>query len=365
MKKLLLAFFSVGIVCSVQSQVVLEEDFQGFANNGTIEFVAEPDDADADDWLNIDLDFIPANAGGPQDWFGNTDYRYIEEDVIVGDTNFIMASQSWLDGFAPGNRNYLITPEIEVSEDMILTFSVSTRQGPRYADGLSVVVSPDADMSDLENNFSDVLFRQAQMVEATGWNEDFYGDAFASCSAGNGLDIAAYCWYPEVGDGTGGTGYVHADSYTLMDYLILDDAGTNYVGTLEPHTVSLADYVGETIRIAFLHDSDDDNLIGVDDIIVEVETANALAELSFNEFLSIYPNPATEAINLDFSVFVKNNAVVNIYDSNARLISSETYAGSQLNTNNVIDISNLTAGVYSMQVVVDGQNSVAKNFMKR
>lgn len=356
MKKILLACLTVGFAVAGQSQIVLEQDFQDFANGGTIDFVAEPDDAEAEDWLNIDLDNLLANASGPQDWFATTDYLYIEVPDIVGDTNFIMGSQSWLDGFAPGNRNYLITPEVEVTGPMMLSFKVSTRQGPRYADGLSVVVSPDADMSDLENNFSDVLFRQAQMVEETSWNEDFYGDPYLGCSAGGGLDIASYCWYPS-------TGYIHADSYTNSDYLQLDDAGTNYVGLLEPHTVDLSAYIGQTIRIAFLHDSDDDNLIGVDDIVVEMATS--VTELTFNQLLNVYPNPATEAINLDFSEFVTTSAVVNVYDANARLILSETFTGIELKGNNMINIADLAEGVYSMQVVVDGETSVARNFLKK
>lgn len=365
MKKILLVLFVFASALAVNAQVLLEQDFQGFANGGDIPFVEEPDDAFPEDWLNIDLDNLEANASGPQFWFGTDDYLYIEQPEIVGDTNFIMGSQSWLVGFAPGNRNYLITPEIEVEEGTTLTFSVSTRQGPRYADGMSVRVAPDGDISDPDSWFPDVLFTTAQMVEETSWNEDYYGDPFTGCSAGNDLNIDQYCWYPAVGDGTNGTGYVHADSYTLEEYLVLDAAGTNYVGLLEPHTVSLDAYSGQTIRIGFVHDSDDDNLIGLDDIIVQVSDPDAVAEFTFDQLVNVYPNPATEALNIDFSEFVRDMAQVTIYDASGKVVRSTMYSGAQLLAFQSIDIEDLPAGVYSLRVTVDQVNVVGKNFLKK
>ncbi len=365
MKKILLVLFVFASAVATNAQILLEQDFQGFANGGDIPFVEEPDDAFPEDWLNIDLDNLPANATGPQNWFGTDDYLYIEQPEIVGDTNFIMGSQSWLVGFEPGNRNYLITPEIEVVTGTVLTFSVGVRQAPRYADGLSVLVTPDGDISDVESNFTDNIFTQAQMVEETSWNEEIYGDPFTGCIAGNELDIAAYCWYPAPGDGTNGTGYLHADAYTNEEYLLIDAVGTNYVGLLEPHTVSLEAYAGTTIRIAFLHDSDDDNLIGVDDIIVEVASPDAVAEFTFDQLVNVYPNPATEALNIDFSEFVKEMAQVNIYDASGKIVSSTMYSGAQLLAFQAIDVADLPVGIYSLRITVDQVNVVGKNFLKK
>lgn len=362
MKKILLALLCVGLINLVQSQVVFSEDFQIFANSGDFPTVAEPDDAEPEDWVNVDLDNLEANAGFPQDWYGDDDFRYDLEDV-VGDTNFIMASRSWLVGFAPGNRNYLIMPELEVTANMTLTFEVSAFQGPRYQDGMSVVVSPDGDMTDLEVNFSDYLFREAQMVEDVSWNADYYpNDDYTGCSANNGLDIASYCWYPStLGDGTGGTGYVHADSYTLTDYFLPND--DNYMPTLEPHTVSLADYVGETIRIAFLHDSDDDNLLGLDNIVVEMFTG--IEEFSFDQLVEFYPNPASNYLHINFSEFVENTVEMNVIDTKGSIVMSRLFGGNEITLQQNLDISTLPAGIYNMQLNIDNAAAVSKTFIKK
>lgn len=373
MKKTILtlsAFFTFGL--TVQAQVLLEQDFQGFANGGEIPFIAEPDDAEEGDWISYDEDGLEDGSTGsttrPGNWYGSLDFRYFENEEIV-DTNFVMASSSWMDGFAPGNRNWLITPEIEITGPAVLSWKSAPFQTPRYADGYSVWVSPDGSMLEPGSDFSDKLYTEAQMVSSDSWNQDYYGDIdYSGCSAPTDPNATDVCWFPETyGTGTDGTsGYRHAANVTDMDYIGIDpdaDNPQNYTGFLEPHTIDLSAYVGQTIRIAWLHDSDDDNLISVDDILVEIPTG--LADIPFKDIVGMYPNPATEVLNLDFTSFVKQEAVVTIYDVNGKAVVSERYAGPQLANTHRLDISDLAPGIYNVQVVVDQQETISQNFLKK
>ncbi|NND95568.1 MAG: T9SS type A sorting domain-containing protein [Flavobacteriales bacterium] len=365
MNKILLALLTIGLAFSSQAQIILEQDFQGFDEGGDIPFIEEPDDAEAEDWLSVDLDNIEDANARPQNWYGTTDFRYSVEESPE-DTNFVMASSSWLTGFAPGNRNYLISPEIAVEDGYVLNWSSGVFQTPRYADGYSVAVSPDADMADLESNFSEVLFVQSQMVEDVSWVADYYpGIDYGGCAAAAGIsqeEIDATCWFPEdLGDGTGGTGYVHGDNHTIAEYLL--ESGTSYVGLLEPHTVDLSAFAGMTVRIAWIHDSDDDNLVMVDDISVEL--ALSVEQFDFDQLITMYPNPATDNLIFNFSTLVKDNAIVNIYDAAGKVVLSESYRGANLNANHPINVEGLGAGIYSVQVTVDNSTVVGKNFVKK
>jgi len=342
MKKTLLALICMGSMTAASAQVLISEDFQDYNNFNPI---TVPDDAGPDDWVNYDADQLEDGNARPQDWFVTDDFRYLIEEYDA-DTNFMMGSSSWLAGFLPGNRNFLILPEIDVEVNMVVSWSSSTRQAPRYCDGYSLVVSPDADIADPESNFTDYLFRASQMVSIDG-------DAAS-------LDYTDFSWDPSnIGDGTGGTGYLHADNFTNMDYLILDDI---FIGKLEPHVMSLSDYIGETIRIAFLHDADDDNLIAVDDIVVE--TITGIAQYSFNQLMDLYPNPASDVLNLSFTNLVKDQAVVNIYNNMGVLVMTQQYAGNELTTVQNIAISDLAAGFYSIQVNLDNLTNVGSSFIK-
>ena len=71
-------------------------------------------------------------------------------------------------------------------------------------------------------------------------------------------------------------GFIHgADG----EYIEVDDDPQRNAGVLRPNEVSLADYAGKTIFIAFVHDSDDDNILFIDDIMV---TGNGLYFLPKN-----------------------------------------------------------------------------------
>lgn len=375
MKKLILSFLMLAAVGVAFSQVLLEQDFQGYANGGTIDFQGEPDDAEAEDWIAFDQDGLPeADAGGGAltgNWFGSVDLKYAYEEYTA-DTNFVMGSTSYLVGFAPGNRNWLITPEVEIpaTGEYHFMWKASLQQTPRYADGHSIWISPDGSASDVETDFTDQLWIKAQMVEETGWLADYYGMIdYSGCTAPTGQDsavIEAVCWFPETyGDGTNGTGYRHAMNHTNMDYLPLDTGYTaSFRGALEPHSLNLSAYAGQTIRIAIVHDSDDDFVMAVDDIMVASPVVG-LNDFDFEDIAQFYPNPAADFINVRFTSIVQESAVLNVFDLSGKLVMSETINGNSLYTNNVIDVASLSSGLYNMQVVLDNNGIFNKKFMKK
>ena len=76
MNRILLALLTIGFAFSAQSQIILlEQDFQGFAGNGDIPFVEEPDDAEAEDWLSVDTDNLADANTRPQNWYGTVPHK--------------------------------------------------------------------------------------------------------------------------------------------------------------------------------------------------------------------------------------------------------------------------------------------------
>ena len=73
--------------------------------------------------------------------------------------------------------------------------------------------------------------------------------------------------------------------------------------------------------------------------------------------LAIYPNPASEKINIK----VNRECSVDVYGTNGvRYMKYSISTG-----DNMIDISNLPKGVYVIQINAGGTNSLTKSFIKR
>ena len=293
---------------------------------------------------------------------------------IPEDTNFVARSDSWLAGFAPENRNYLILPELDITDDAhFLSWKSGAFQGPRYMDGYSVGIVTDA--SDPESSYVN-LWTAAQFVaDDNSWHPALYGDAydFSGCPVPDGpladQDMSAVCYYPTPGDGFGGTGYVHADNFTNTDYLAVSltdpDNDNTYTCVLEPHTLDLSAYIGESIRICFLHDSDDDNIMTIDDIMVHGPDIDGIDEFAFDRFISIYPNPVVDVLNFNFTEEVKDNAIVNIIDSKGALVYSEIVNGNALKNAFAVSMTDFSAGLYSVSVTIDNERTVSDNIIKR
>lgn len=89
---------------------------------------------------------------------------------------------------------------------------------------------------------------------------------------------------------------------------------------------------------------------------VEVEvTVLGIEEISSVNSVSIYPNPASEQFTLTFNNTVSSQMQVNLIDATGRIVASKkAFAG--IGKNNVeMNVNNLAAGIYQLQMVKDGE----------
>jgi len=277
-------------------------------------------------WVNFDADALPDGNGRPQEWFW-VEGAFSSVDSIENS----LWSSSWLANFLPGNRNWLITPPIYISDaNAVLSWEAAPRQTPRYVDGYTVMVST---TDNFEASFTDTLFQAAQYL------------------SGSGNDWAGYTFSP---------GFVHGLDGTYIEY---DGDSGAYIGVLRPFSASLAAYSGQTIYITFLHDADDDNLVAIDNILV-TGTLTGLNENANTIGLSVYPNPAKDKIELNYSLKSTGPVSYNVYDSKGAQVMSLNrgiqIAGQQ---KLAIDVSKLSAGAYTIQLNADG-TTVNSRFVK-
>ena len=223
-------------------------------------------------WVNWDADNGVTDCGRtekvPGNWFWDSDLG-IPSDP---DLNSVFTSCSWMVDTNVRNENWLITPPVYIPDSVtILTWRSLSLDGPGYVDGYKVLVSTTTN-EPFTNAFADTLFVAAEMV---------------AYSVEGSFDTDDYVYSP---------GYVHANWYTDTAYFFLAHPNApTYNGRLEPHSVSLADYAGNWIYIAFLHDSKNDNILQVDDItVLNGETSSIFTPAFEQYFLKIHPNPATE-----------------------------------------------------------------------
>jgi hypothetical protein len=278
-------------------------------------------------WVNFDADALPDGNGRPQEWFYSPGGF-----ATVDSVDACLFSSSWLANFLPGNRNWLITPPIEIVDaNASLSWNAAPRQTPRYVDGYSVLVSTS---DNFEASFTDTLFQAAQYLTGTG------------------NDWSMYTFSP---------GFVHGLDGTYIEY---DGDSGAFVGVLQPFSASLAQYSGQTIYIAFLHDADDDNLISIDDILI-TGTLLGVKENELTSGLNVYPNPASEKIELSYTLASSSPVTADIYDAKGSKVMSVNrgiqIAGAQ---KLAIDVRGLAAGTYSVKINAAGTSATSR-FVKK
>jgi hypothetical protein len=315
------------LVCATSSLMAQNDTllFENFDVDPTPNYVLFNSGTDTV-WVNFDADALPDGNARPQEWFWNEGGF-----ATVDSVDNCLFSSSWLAGFLPGNRNWLITPPIYISDaTAVLSWAAAPRQTPRYVDGYTVMVST---TDNFEASFTDTLFQAAQYL------------------TGSGNDWAAYTFSP---------GFVHGLDGTYIEF---DGDSGAFVGAFRPFSASLAQYSGQTIYITFLHDSDDDNLIAIDDILV-TGTLTGINEHSNSNGLSVFPNPAIDRVELSYLQTSTGPVHYEIFDAKGSLVRSVDkgilIAGQQ---KIAIDVSQLPNGAYSVVLNASG-NSVNARFVK-
>jgi hypothetical protein len=251
-----------------------------------------------------------AEGPTPQGWYFESDLGYANPDET---DNFAFTSCSFLD-LPPSqshNRNWLIIRPLLIPDT---TYSLCWRslafQGPMFLDGYKVLVST-ASNDPSSGDFIDVLFQAAQMVSPV--------------NGIGSLNLNAYNFSP---------GYIQANGYTDTSYYFLDATDPDrpfYRGRLEPHVVSLKQYAGQSIYIAFLHDSDDDNLIQVDDIIVTNDKSSGTRAPSDIQSFQIFGNPSQQDAYFSWNLKTAQKTQFSIVDQQGRLMLQKSFESRQEN----------------------------------
>lgn len=165
-------------------------------------------------WGNFDNDGLTPNNAIPSDWYTMTD----TETTSPGDTNYVATATSWFNPPGTANNLLVLDPVTVCDPGMSLIWKSAPFEGPGFADGYAVMI--------------DVLGDTAGAFEVARLAEDV-----------------------TAGGGTWGPGWQHTN-------------WNGNRGVLQEWTLPLAAYNGQSIEISFHHDSDDDNLILLDDIFV-------------------------------------------------------------------------------------------------
>lgn len=325
---LFLAVFLSSMYC--QNDTLLFENFQ---SDPSSEMLLFPSGNDLN-WVNLDEDGIPDFNNYPKNWFQALDFRYAAGLPVIGDTNFVFVSSSWLFNSVDGNRNWLILPPLEITDDQaVLSWKSAPFQCPLFTDGYAVLVSTTGNDPQAEN-FNDTIFRAAQ--NKPPWPLQ------------NSLNATDYVFSP---------GYIHAEGLTLQEYLFYDPSSpdTAYTGLLEPHEISLSEYAGNTIYITFLHDSDDDYLIAIDDILVKGTAPSSAENLEHRFQIKVFPNPAEDQVT--YSFYLQEAQSLSIRLKNTQGVDIKTVLPFQKMSSGShkfdIDLKNLAAGVYFIQLYAE------------
>ena len=110
-------------------------------------------------------------------------------------------------------------------------------------------------------------------------------------------------------------------------------------GDWTEHNVSLANYAGQTVYVAFRHyNCSDAYILGIDDVTIAATTGIENVENAAN--VAIYPNPVRNMLTIEGND-VKN---VEVIDMNGRVVFTNDRAGQ-------LDMSTLAEGVYMVRVM--------------
>lgn len=333
MKKIatLLAVFLLCFQQLVVSQTVDTLLLENFENDP--ETYIEPTFPNGDDetWVNYDQDGYndASGASRPGEWFWT--YGFADVDT----STLIFASNSWT---SPASlvANYLILPPLKIDDASAqLSWKSAPYQTPRYVDGYYVIASTDCNV---EECFTDTLFKAAEYISV------------GSLDADSGFSHYTFS-----------SGYVHGEDGTYIEY---HNDSARFVGILQPHTASLAAYVGKTVYIAIVHGTKDDNLLSIDDIMVTQNEVTGIDETTTaTAALNIYPNPAQTVSTIDFYLSHSSPVTTTVFDISGKTVKT-TYSGVLIKGNQqlLLDLTGIAAGNYDV-VVQHNNGKIAGKIM--
>jgi hypothetical protein len=340
-KSILISAFALAATGAFAQDTLLWADFETDPSL-YIQWALPPGQVNDTSWYNADFDGLPdgSGSGRPPEWYWTTPFA--NQDTI-GNTG-VLTSSSWTNSPQP-IQNILITKAVYIGDNSaVLSWKSAPFQTPKYLDGYSVVISTtDNDPA----SFMDTIFTAAEYEseDNTSAPYDFSSYTFNPAPTSDPLDP-----------------FVHG-----MDWMYIEanyDSVTNttdsarWVGVLRPFSISLASYSGQSIYVMFVHNTHDDNLLSIDNIMITGTDFTGIHTNSEGTTFSAFPNPATDVLNTRYTLTAASKVVVNVYDVAGKLVATENKgvqpAGEQSSS---INVAGLPAGMYRVELVTDAGRS--------
>jgi hypothetical protein len=279
-------------------------------------------------WVNWDIDKKEPGDVASSAWYqaGEIFQVQVTKPPVINQTAH---SSSYLQDLSLDSRNILISPPIKITNNKsTLSWKSCPLQGPVFMDGYKVLVTVTS--NDISKAKPDTVFVAAEVTSY--------------------LDPPTL----ELSDYTFSNGYIHADGYTKKEYWDTTGVAIFYRGKLEPHSVSLAKYEGKTIYVHFVHDSGDDYILEIDDVLVKAnETSNTHNPVAEKFNLFTYPNPVDNRLNVLYSLEKTSDVEINLVSINGS-IEKKLFSQKSLNgqMNHDFSIQDTPAGSYLLQVKI-------------
>lgn len=336
-------FFAIAILATLsvtaQKDTLLYEGFE--TKNGVNVFddmLTVPTGKDLK-WVNWDKDGKAPGEGSNQSWY-RADEIFQAQVTKPAIRNQTAHSLSWLKGEALGSNNILITPPISIiDENATLSWKSCPLQGPDFMDGYKVLVTVTS--NDVSKAKPDTVYVAAEVT------------SYLSPAT---LNVKDYKF---------SKGYIHANGYTLKQYWDTTGVSIFYRGKLEPHTVSLSKYKGKKIYVHIMHDSGDDYIFEVDDILVKGNKTVGTKDVFASKVrLVTYPNPVVNLMNVLYRVENQADVTIDVTDIQGRVVQKLYNAkGIAGEMSHDFDVSQLTNGTYFLNLKI-GDKVVTEQFAK-
>jgi hypothetical protein len=317
-----------------QDTLVYESfNFQAFYDNLVDDVVPPPGVTPDPTWYSYDQDGLPDGSGTgtrPGGWFAVQPFSDVDTT-----NNVAIGANSWFSSPAAAS-NWLISPSFTLRSHDTLFWRSAPSQTPRYLDGYKVLISTTTN-DDLA--FTTTLFTAAEMT-ALGSDSTFSTYTFSS-------------------------GFVHGQDGTYIDPATTS-APILHTGRLRPFSQPLDAYAGQTIFIAFLQDSFDDNLISIDDFMIRGDATPAGVIESSNEMsLNVFPNPSADMAQVNYNLSSETSVIISIYDVTGKLISTDNKGVQSTGRHfSAINTGAMANGFYTVSVQTGDSRSTVKMIVK-
>jgi len=148
-------------------------------------------------------------------------------------------------------------------------------------------------------------------------------------------------------------GYIQYYYTTKLDSLIGTNMDANGNEFVKQKYFFTSDANGKTTSLTS-YDWNESNNTFTQAIHITFETANGLNEISENK-MEIFPNPSSDNLNLEG---ISSDADISVFDISGKLMPFEKIS------QNLINISQLKAGIYNIRIINNNQ-IITKKFIKQ